>query len=90
VSPLINLHLQYNQYWIPRGFNISVDTLTGGLNLIEYDPGMGKPEPINLTMTAPEVFNFIKQLETLMQILVGISDVNRGMVPPKYLNQGMH
>jgi hypothetical protein len=67
---------------IPRGFNISVDSLTGGLNLIEYDPGMGKPEPISLTMTAPEVFNFIKQLEQLMQILVGISDVNRGLVPP--------
>lgn len=67
---------------IPRGFNISVDSLTGGLNLIEYDPGMGKPEPINLTMTSPEVFNFIKQLEQLMQILVGISDVNRGIVPP--------
>ena len=67
---------------IPRGFNISVDSLTGGLNLIEYDPGMGKPEPINLTMTSPEVFNFIRQLEQLMQILVGISDVNRGIVPP--------
>lgn len=67
---------------IPRGFNISVDSLTGGLNLIEYDPGMGKPEPINLTLTSAEIFNFIKQLEQLMQILVGISDVNRGMVPP--------
>lgn len=67
---------------IPRGFNISVDSLTGGLNLIEYDPGMGKPEPINLVMTSPEVFNFIRQLEQLMQILIGISDVNRGMVPP--------
>lgn len=67
---------------IPRGFNISVDSLTGGLNLIEYDPGLGKPEPISLTMTSPEVFNFIRQLEQLMQILVGISDVNRGMVPP--------
>lgn len=67
---------------IPRGFNISVDSLAGGLNLIEYDPGAGKPEPINLTMTAPEVFNFINKLEGLMQILVGISDVNRGLVPP--------
>jgi len=67
---------------IPRGFNISVDQLSGGLNLIEYDSGMAKPEPINLTMTAPEVFNFIKQLEALMQILIGISDVNRGQVPP--------
>jgi hypothetical protein len=67
---------------IPRGFNISVDSLTGGLNLIEYDPGMGKPEPINMVMTAPEVFNFIRQLEQLMQILMGINDVNRGIVPP--------
>lgn len=67
---------------IPSGFNISVDSFTGGLNMIEYDPGLGKPEPLQLTMNSPEVFNFIKQLEQLMQMLVGISDVNRGMVPP--------
>lgn len=67
---------------IPRGFDLSVDQLTGGLNLIEYDPGMGKPEAINLTLTSSEVFNFIKQLEQLMQVLIGISDVNRGVVPP--------
>lgn len=67
---------------IPSGYNISVDQLTGGLQLIEYDPGLGKPEPLNLTMTNNEVFNFIRQLEQLMQTLIGISDVNRGMVPP--------
>jgi len=63
---------------IPRGFNISVDSLTGGLNLIEYDPNVGKPEPLNLTLTAPEVFNFIQQLEKLMETLSGVNSVSRG------------
>lgn len=63
---------------IPRGFNISVQSLTGGLNLIEYDPNVGKPEPMQLTMTAPEVFNFIIQLEKLMETLSGVNSVSRG------------
>lgn len=63
---------------IPRGFNISVNSLTGGLNLIEYDPNVGKPEPLQLTLTAPEIFNFIKQLETLMEVLSGVNSVSRG------------
>jgi hypothetical protein len=63
---------------IPRGFNISVHELTGGLNLIEYDPKVGKPEPLQLTLTAPEVYNFIAQLERLMETLSGINQVARG------------
>jgi len=63
---------------IPRGFNISVNTLTGGLNLVEYDPKLGKPEPLQLTMTAPEIYNFIGQLEKLMETLSGVNSVARG------------
>jgi len=63
---------------IPRGFNISVNSLTGGLNLIEYDPNVGKPEPLQLTLTAPEIFNFIQQLEQLMETLSGVNSVSRG------------
>jgi hypothetical protein len=63
---------------IPRGFNISVQSLTGGLNLIEYDPKVGKPEPLQLTLTAPEIFNFIQQLEKLMETLSGVNSVARG------------
>ena len=63
---------------IPRGFNISVNSLTGGLNLIEYDPNVGKPEPLQLTLTAPEIFNFIQQLERLMETLSGVNSVSRG------------
>ena len=63
---------------IPRGFNISVQSLTGGLNLIEYDPNVGKPEPLQLTLTAPEIFNFIGQLEKLMETLSAVNSVARG------------
>jgi hypothetical protein len=63
---------------IPRGFNISVQSLSGGLNLIEFDPQVGKPEPLQLTLTAPEIFNFIQQLERLMETLSGVNSVARG------------
>lgn len=63
---------------IPRGFNISVQSLTGGLNLVEYDPNVGKPEPMQMTLTAPEVFNFVTQLEQLMETLSGVNSVARG------------
>lgn len=63
---------------IPRGFNISVNSLTGGLNAVEYDPKIGKPEPLQMTLTAPEIFNFIKDLEKLMETLSGVNSVARG------------
>lgn len=63
---------------IPRGFNISVNSLAGGLNLIEYDPKLGKPEPMQMTLTAPEIFNFIGQLERLMETISGVNSVARG------------
>ena len=63
---------------IPRGFNISVNSLTGGLNVIEYDPSVGEPKALNLTLTAPEVFNFVAQLEKLMETLSGVNSVSRG------------
>lgn len=72
---------------VPRGFNISVQSLTGGLNLIEYDPALGKPEALQLTMTAPEIFNFIKQLETVMEVLSGVTSVARGQ-PEASLKSG--
>lgn len=63
---------------IPTGHNIAVQQLAGGLNLIEYDPGSGPPQALNLTNTPPEVFQFIDKLEKVMETISGVNSVARG------------
>jgi hypothetical protein len=62
----------------PRGADINPQSLGGGLNFIEYNPNVGKPEPMNLTSTPPEVFNFIGILEKAMETVSGVNSVSRG------------
>lgn len=68
--------------WVPRGVDISVNQLAGGLNIIEGNAQAGKPEPLNLTETPAEVFNFMKQLVGDMETLSGVSSVSRGQPEP--------
>lgn len=63
---------------IPKGSDLSTSQLSGGLNVMEYDPKVGKPEPMNLTATPPEIFNFMSQLEQLMETISGVNSVARG------------
>lgn len=63
---------------MPKGHDISVSALSGGLNVIEYDPKVGKPEALNLTATPPEVYNFTTMLENVQQTLAGVDSVTRG------------
>jgi hypothetical protein len=63
---------------MPKGHDIGVTSLGGGLNLIEYDSKLGEPKPLNLTNTPPEIFNFIEQLERLAETLSGVNSVARG------------
>ena len=62
----------------PHGANIGVEELKEGLNLISYDHKLGKVEPLNLLATAPEIFNYIKDLSALMETISGINSVARG------------
>jgi len=62
----------------PKGNNLSVTQLAGGLNFIEYDSQLGKPEALNLTSTPPEVFNFLQMLEHTMETISGVNSVARG------------
>jgi hypothetical protein len=64
--------------YIPRGADISIKSLEGGLNIIEGNSGAGTPSPLNLTQTPAEVFNFLKLLEQQMEILSGVNSVARG------------
>lgn len=63
---------------VPRGSDFNKQTLVGGMNIIEYNPAVGKPEPINFTNTPPEVFNFIGMLERVAETISGVNSVARG------------
>jgi len=63
---------------MPKGSNISVSSLAGGLNLIEYDAKLGVPTALNLTATPPEVYNYLSILEKQMETMSGVNSVARG------------
>lgn len=63
---------------VPKGSDISVEELSGGLNIVQYDAKMGKPEPMNLTATPVEIFNRYKELVNEMESISGINSVVRG------------
>lgn len=63
---------------VPKGHDISTSQMSGGLNVMEYDKDIGKPEALNLTQTPPEIFNFIKDLERTQETLSYVNSVARG------------
>lgn len=63
---------------VPRGCEIDVNLLAGAMNSIEYNEQFGKPEPLNLTATPPEIFSFVGTLEKLIETLSGVNSVTRG------------
>lgn len=67
---------------MPRGTDITPSNLVGGLNLIEYNAQLGKPEPLQLTSTPPEVFNFMQTLIKEMEVISGVNSVARGNPDP--------
>lgn len=63
---------------MPRGSDIVPSALAGGLNLIEYNSQMGKPEALQLTQTPKEVFDFAAIIIKDMETLSGVNSVSRG------------
>lgn len=61
--------------FVPRGADIAVDSLHGGMNIIE---GNAKPEPLNLTATPPEIFRFLEMLIEAAETISGVNSVARG------------
>lgn len=61
--------------FVQRGADLSVAQLSGGLNVVE---GNAKPEPLQLTATAPETFNFLNILVQASETITGVSSVTRG------------
>ena len=63
---------------VPMGSNISQEELSGGLSILEYDPNLGPPSPLQLTATSGETYSFMQKLEALMETLSGVNSVTRG------------
>jgi hypothetical protein len=63
---------------IPRGAEMNVVSLAQGLNAIEYDKNIGKPEPLNLVATPGEIFTQMDRIQKTMETLSGVNSVARG------------
>lgn len=70
--------------WMKTASNVSPLQVAGGLNVIVSPE---KPEPINLTHTPAEIFNFLKSLESLGETISGVNSVARGQ-PEASLKSG--
>ncbi len=67
----------------PKGGDISVTELSGGLNYIEVDMSRGgEIKPLNLTQTPKEIFDYIQMLEKSMETISGVNSVARGNPDP--------
>lgn len=62
---------------VPQGSNMDVVQVTDGLNWVEYNATVGKPEALNLTYTPKEIFDFIGMIQMKMETIAGVSQVAR-------------
>ncbi len=61
-----------------QGSEFSPEEVAGGLKVVYYPPGSQPPAPLQLTSTAPEVFNYIDKLEHAQELIFGLNSVVRG------------
>lgn len=62
---------------VPIGANINNTQIAGGLNFIEYTPGL-KPEALELCSTPKEIFEMINIIVQQMETISGVNSVSRG------------
>lgn len=67
---------------VPRGADVSLAELSGGLNIIEANMQAGEIRALNLTQTPKEIFDFITMLEKTMETISGVNAVSRGNPDP--------
>lgn len=61
--------------FVPRGADLDINSLEGAMNIIE---GNARPEPLNLTNTPAEVFQFLNMLIQSAETISGVNSVARG------------
>jgi hypothetical protein len=71
----------------PRGAGIESEQVGNGMQFIHYNESAGKPEPLQLTATSPEVYQMMALLEKTMETLSGVNSVARGN-PEQSLRSG--
>ena len=67
---------------VPRGSDVSVSELAGGLTIVEANEQFGQIRPLQLTQTPREVFEFLQILERASETISGVSSVTRGNPDP--------
>jgi len=73
---------------MPEGCNMTAVQIAQGLRAIKYNPASGKPEPMQLTSTPPEIFKFLEMLERFAETISGVNSVARGN-PDSSLKSGV-
>ncbi len=63
--------------WVPDGAVPRYDMLAEGLAVVQTAPGQ-KPEPLQLTSTAKEIFSYRETLNQEAETMSGVSSVTRG------------
>ena len=63
---------------VPMGNNNPVVAVEGGLNMIEFDPQLGPPQPLQLTSTGQETYSYMANIEAQMETIAGVNSVARG------------
>lgn len=67
---------------VPKGADVAISSLSGGLNVVEANYQFGEIKPLNLTNTPKEIFDFIIMLERVMETISGVNSVSRGNPDP--------
>lgn len=62
----------------PMNNNVTYQSVNGGLNWIEYDHEVGKPEALQLTKSSQESYSLMNVIEKTMETISGINSVARG------------
>ena len=73
---------------VEKGSSINSSSIPGALNLIEVPKGAQYPKGLNLTATAPEIFNFLPIIDRKGEQMSGVNAVVRGN-PDTGLNAGV-
>lgn len=70
-----NNNFALQKIWTPPGAQIKVTDLgVGGVHI----ESVHKPEPLQLTQSAPESYNLLKYYDTLCELISGVNSVARG------------
>lgn len=63
---------------VEAGTNYSANQFGDGLSVIERPQGTQPPQGLNLTASAPELYNFLNQLQQKQEVISGVNSVVRG------------